>query len=55
MKNEEISPFWEHLAIGMWSQVVEQDRVKGTVEVYEEWPDGQRFRVTLKVVKVVKL
>lgn len=47
-----ISPFWEHLAIGKWLRVLEQDRVKGTVLVHEQYPDGREFFLTLQIVKV---
>jgi hypothetical protein len=50
--DEDISPFWEHLATGMWLRILSQDRVKGTIMVREEFPGGRTFQVTLKIIAV---
>ncbi len=50
-----ISPYWEHLAIGQWLRVLDQDRVKGTVLVRERYPDGREFWVTLQIVGVEEI
>jgi hypothetical protein len=47
-----ISPFWEHLAIGQWLRVLEQDRVHGTITVRERFPDRRQCFVTLRIVDV---
>ena len=47
-----ISPFWEHLCIGQWLRVIDQDRAKATILVRDEFPDGRRFTVTLQIVAV---
>ena len=47
-----VSPHWEHLGIGMQLRVLYQNRVKGTVIVREQFPDGREFLVTLKITNV---
>lgn len=50
--SEEISPYWEHLAIGEWLRILDQDRAQGTILVREEYPDGRHWHVTLQIIDV---
>ena len=50
-----ISEYWEHLTTGMWMRVLTQDRVKGTVTVREQYPDGRTWYVTLQIVAVEEI
>lgn len=50
--SEPISPFWDHLTIGQWLRVLDQNRVRGTVTVLERFPDKRQCYVTLKIVNV---
>jgi len=58
MKNSlklEVSPFWDHFAPGMYTQVVDQDRVLGQIVVLDQYPDGRRFRVLLQILEVEEI
>ena len=51
VRTYKVSEFWEHLCIGQWVRILEQDRAEGTVTVREAWPDGQEWYITMKVIK----
>jgi hypothetical protein len=50
-----ISPYWEHFNIGMYTRVVDNDRVKGQIVVLDQYPDGRRFRVLLQILDVEEI
>jgi hypothetical protein len=51
----DISPYWEHFAPGMITQVVDGDRVKGQVILIDQYPDGRRFRVLVQILHVEEI
>jgi hypothetical protein len=51
----DISVHWEHFAPGMYTQVVDGDRVKGQVVLIDEYPDGRRFRVLVQIIHVEEI